>query len=199
MNAARKDGSLAYSSVGKVDPEIEGYNGKGWDMPGRTIDGDPFAREFTHSMGNVTTQTERGYVSNVGMHGITNNGAGYSVEQRSPLQQGDLATGGTLNVATEGMDIGQIPLGALKDMMGFGGGNTGKNYTPSDTWKDGKFQMADLYDYSKMHPWLWKILKGAGNMILPGSASIGDAVVQYGVPRGVGDGKPNNASIHRVR
>lgn len=105
MNAARKDGSLAYSSVGKVDPEIEGYNGKGWDMPGRTIDGDPFAREFTHSMGNVTTQTERGYVNRTPIAGA---GDGFSVSQVTPIQHGDLATGGEYSAATFGMDV-EIP------------------------------------------------------------------------------------------
>lgn len=105
MNAARKDGSLAYSSVGKVDPEIEGYNGKGWDMPGRTIDGDPFAREFTHSMGNVTTQTERGYDNRTPIAGA---GDGFSVSQVTPIQHGDLATGGEYSAATFGMDV-EIP------------------------------------------------------------------------------------------
>jgi len=210
-NSNVKDGTASYV-MGRADPGIEGYNGKTWDsrrgnpslegaasggewMGTSTAFGLGGPREFTRNMGNTTTQTERGYSVLQQPWNMIDEGADIGV----PNQHGELATGGTLNVATEGMDIGQIPLGALKNMMGFGGGNTGKNYTPSDTWKDGKFQMADLYDYSKMHPWLWKILKGAGNMILPGSASIGDAVVQYGVPRGVGDGKPNNASIHRVR
>lgn len=200
--------------MGKVNPGLEGagYNGKTWASRGGSygLEGaasggyNPWGvgagevggyREQTRGMGNTTTQTERGYTVKDMPWNMIDEGA----DQAFPNQQGELATGGTLNVATDGMNVGQIPLGPLRGMLGFGGGPTGKDYVPSATWKDGQFQMADLYDYSKMHPWLWKLLKGAGNMILPGAGSIGSAVVQQGVPRGIGDGKPNNASIRRLK
>jgi hypothetical protein len=119
-------------------------------------------------------------------------------DQLVPIQEGQLATGGTGMFNSR--DVSQLPLGAMMGMLGLGGGKvpTGKDYVPSATWKDGKFQMADLYDLSKMHPMWWKLAQFLGNTALPGAGSIGNAVVQQGVPRGIGDGVPNNASIRRL-
>jgi len=196
MHDAQKEGTMSWN-MGKVDPEIEGYNGKAFERGGM-VDGDQFEvyREPTHGTGNVTTQTERGYTVQHQPWNMIDEGADIGI----PNQQGSLATGGTLNVATEGMDASKLPIGAVRSMLGLGGGGpTGKDYVPSVTWKDGKFQMADLYDYSKMHPMIWRILKGLGNTVLPGAASAGDAFVQLGVPRGIGDGQPGNASLRRLQ
>ena len=211
MHDAQKDGSISWY-MGKVDPEAEGYDGKAYSRSSGTIDGDQFSgmgntewggfgspigsREETHGTGGVTTQTERGYTVQHQPWNMIDEGADIGI----PNQQGSLATGGTLNVATEGMDASKLPIGAVRSMLGLGGGGpTGKDYIPSATWKDGKFQMADLYDYSKMHPMIWRILKGLGNTVLPGAASAGDAFVQLGVPRGIGDGQPGNASLRRLQ
>jgi len=116
-----------------------------------------------------------------------------------PNIYGDLATGGEGRFNSR--DINTIPIGALTGMLGFGGGKvpTGKNYTPRPTYGDGKFQMADLYDLSKMHPFWWKAAQFLGNLVVPGAGTIGNAVVQQGVPRGVGDGQPGNASFRRIK
>ena len=73
----------------KIDPEIDGYNGKSFGHESGMIDGDPFAREPTHDMGGVTTQTERGYNNRT-----LSSGPGLSVSQKTPIQTGQLATGG---------------------------------------------------------------------------------------------------------
>lgn len=114
--AARKEG-INYA-VGQVSPELEGYNGKVWNNRGAALDesgntpspwgtraqsaGGP--REQTRGMGNTTTQTERGYSNEVHAQG------GLQASQTIPYQQGDLATGGQMQVATSGMDV-EIPQG----------------------------------------------------------------------------------------
>lgn len=91
-NEGRKNGSFRVVA-GNVDPEIEGYNGKSWDGERYgSVDGDPFAREQTHGMGNVTTQTERGYTT---MSKPLGNGSVMTEEHQYPVLEGDLATGGT--------------------------------------------------------------------------------------------------------
>ncbi len=46
-NTTMKNG--AQYTMGKLDPEIEGYNGKDWGDKLGSVDGDAFAREKTHS------------------------------------------------------------------------------------------------------------------------------------------------------
>ena len=131
MHDAQKDGSMSWY-MGKVDPEAEGYDGKAYSQSGGSIDGDQFggmghtewggfgspigSREETHGTGGVTTQTERGYDNRTPIQG-----PGYSVSQETPIQRGDLATGGEYNVATYGREIELSPvmwkklgIGALK-------------------------------------------------------------------------------------
>lgn len=133
MNNARKDGSLAYS-VGRVDPEIEGYSGKTWasrggnpSLEGAASGGVDGAwgvsasnvggpREATRGMGNTTTQTERGYDNRTPISGP---GDGFSVSQVTPIQHGDLATGGEYSAATFGMDV-EIPQVNWKKLGIFG-------------------------------------------------------------------------------
>ena len=197
-----------------------GYNP--WGVSAGEVGGD---REQTRGMGSTSTQTERGYTTyNVKgdnkARGTEIESGGFEGENPFEIESGgfepgafeyngdtkltvpniygDLATGGEGRFNSR--DINTIPLGPLRGMLGFGGDKvpTGRDYVPSSTWEDGQFQMADLYDYSKMHPWLWRILKGAGSMVLPGAGTIGSAFVQQGVPRGVGDGRPGNASFRRI-
>lgn len=112
----------------KLDPEIEGYNGKDWDRAGGNAElegsgysfgapswgGNLPAREFTHGTGNVTTQTERGYDNRTPMQG-----PGYSVSQETPIQNIDLATGGQTSVATYGMDVAfELPDNLFKGLGG---------------------------------------------------------------------------------
>lgn len=208
MNNARKEGSLAYS-VGKVDPEIEGYNGKTWDSRGgnsslegaasggewmgtSTAYGLGGPREVTRNMGNTTTQTERGYTVQQQPWNMIDEGADIGV----PNQQGQLATGGTLNVATEGMDPQKLMI--IGSMLGITKGPKGTTIGPNGTYGDGKFQASDILNWAQQHPWLWKIGKTLGNLVIPGAATIVDAALRYGVNHGIGDGVPGNASIHRV-
>lgn len=103
--------------MGQVDPEIEGYNGKTWNSgleragvesnfgsvwgtPAGAVGG---PRESTRNMGSTTTQTERGYDNRTPV-----SGNGFSMSQVTPIQHGDLATGGEYSAATYGMDV-EIP------------------------------------------------------------------------------------------
>lgn len=114
MNSARKAGDLSYS-VGAVDPEIDGYNGKTWNSHGAALDesgGSPSSswgvrasqvggpRESTRGMGNTTTQTERGYDNPE-----WNVAPGLRISQRQKLQKGDLATGGEITHIGDGANV----------------------------------------------------------------------------------------------
>lgn len=191
MADAQREGTMSWN-MGKVDPEVEGYNGKDWGNRMGFVDGDPFAREQTHGTGNVTTQTERGYTVKQQPWNMIDEGADIGV----PNQQGTLATGGTLNVATEGMDPQKLML--MGSMLGITNGPKGTTMGPNGTYGDGKFQASDVINWAQQHPWLWKIGKTLGNLVIPGAATIGDAALRYGVSHGVGDGVPGNASIRRV-
>lgn len=192
--------------MGQVDPEVEGYNGKTWNSgleragvesnfgsvwgtPAGAIGG---PRESTRSMGNTTTQTERGYTVQQQPWNMIDEGSDIGV----PNQQGELATGGTLNVATEGMDPQKLML--MGSMLGITKGPKGATMGPNGTYGDGKFQASDVINWAQQHPWLWKIGKTLGNLVIPGAATIGDAALRYGVSHGIGDGVPGNASIRRV-
>lgn len=203
---ARKNG-ISYVA-GQVDPEIEGYNGKTWNnslSSNASLEGAPSGgewmgtstaygvgggREATRNMGNTTTQTERGYSNEVHAQG------GLQASQTIPFQQGDLATGGQMQVATSGMDPQKLML--MGSMLGITNGPKGTTMGPNGTYGDGKFQASDVINWAQQHPWLWKIGKTLGNLVIPGAATIGDAALRYGVSHGIGDGVPGNASIRRV-
>lgn len=185
MNNARKDGSLAYS-VGKVDPEIEGYNGKTWasrggnpSLEGAASGGVDGAwgvsagnvggpRELTRGMGSTTTQTERGYTTNT--NGVAS--------QTIPNQQGDLATGGTNTVATSGMDPSRLLV--VGSMLGITKGPKGTSMGPGGTYGNGQFEMSDIMDWARAHPVLWGIAKVVGNIVMPGLPAIGTAALNIG-------------------
>ena len=207
--AARKAGDYAMV-MGKIDPEAEGYNGKTWESKNQplTLDGSPTSgggdvwgtsaqmvgglREGTHGMGNTTTQTERGYTVKDMPWNMIDEGA----DQAFPNQQGELATGGTLNVATDGIDPSKLL--SIGSMLGITSGPKGTTMNANGTYGDGKFQMSDIVAWAKQNPVIWSILKGIGNVVLPGAATVGNAALNFAVNRGVGDGIPNNASIHRI-
>ena len=84
----------------KIDPEAYGYNGKSFDHESGMVDGDPFAREFTHDMGGVTTQTERGYNNRT-----IGNEPGFSISQKIPIQTGKLSTGGVGQFESRDIEI----------------------------------------------------------------------------------------------
>jgi len=144
-------------------------------------------------MGNTTTQTERGYDNRTPIAGA---GDGFSVSQVTPIQHGDLATGGEYSAASFGMDPQKLMI--IGSMLGVTKGPKGTTIGPNGTYGDGKFQASDVLNWAQQHPWLWKIGKTLGNLIIPGAATIGDAALRYGVNHGIGDGVPDNASIHRV-
>lgn len=119
-----------YGSDGKrylkgIDAELEGdvFNtqGKSASLEGAASGGGGYwgtsagavggPREATRGMGSTTTQTERGY----GQLTPISDGNGFSISQRTPIQQGDLATGGERNVATYGKEI-NLPEGVMKKL-----------------------------------------------------------------------------------
>lgn len=160
-NDGRKSGSFRVIA-GSVDPEIDGYNGKTWNSGGKSSSlegaasgGDGYwgissgavggPREATRGMGNTTTQTERGYDQRTPVA----DGKGFSVSQRTPIQHGDLATGGEYSAATFGREVnlppdvmkklgvGALKQGASKFVPGFGiltmvGGKLYQRYGKSD-------------------------------------------------------------------
>lgn len=188
MNNARKDGSLAYSK-GKVDAELEGdiWDTKGpsmtlegaasgggsgaWGVSAGRVGGN---REMTRNMGNTTTQTERGYSVLQQPWNMIDEGADIGV----PNQQGELATGGTLNVATEGMDPQKLML--MGSMLGITKGPKGTSMGPGGTYGNGQFEMSDIMDWARAHPVLWSIAKAAGNLVMPGLPSVGQAALNIG-------------------
>lgn len=106
MNQARKNGDRSYS-LNKVDPEIDGYNGKVWTgiRGSAELEGAPSAggfgvsardvggpRESTRGMGNTKTQTERGYTTVTQPLGP---GSVMTSTEQIPNIEGELATGGT--------------------------------------------------------------------------------------------------------
>lgn len=187
--AARKEGTTY--SVGQVDPELEGYSGKTWQSrrgaPGlegaasggggggfgvSAMDvGGP--REATRGMGNTTTQTERGYTVRDMPWNMIDEGA----DQAFPNQRGDLATGGQLQVATEGMDPSRLL--AVGAMLGLSSGPKGTTMGPNGTYGNGEFEMSDIMDWARAHPVLWSIAKGIGNTIVPGLPQIATAGLNW--------------------
>ena len=171
----------------KIDPEIEGYNGKDWDRAGGNAElegsgysfgapswgGNLPAREFTHGTGNVTTQTERGYTVKDMPWNMIDEGA----DQAFPNQQGTLATGGTLNSATDGMDPSRIM--AVGAMLGITKGPKGTTMGPNGTYGNGNFEMSDIMDWARSHPVIWSILKGVGNLVMPGLHMAGQAALNF--------------------
>jgi hypothetical protein len=207
---ARKAGAMSIIA-GKVDPEIDGYSGKGWSNGhggNAALEGAPSGgggawgtsafevggqRENTRNMGSTTTQTERGYTVNTNMPwNMIDEGA----DQAWPNQQGQLATGGTLNVATDGVDVSQLlSLGA---MMGIGQGPRGTVIGPNGTYGDGNFQMSDIVAWADKHPVLSGILRSGVNMVVPGMGTLLNSGIRAGVNRGVGDGVKGNAGIRKI-
>jgi len=171
-NTTTGKGQVGYI-MGKVNPELEdaGYNGKTWGTRMGYVDGDPFAREQTHGTGNVTTQTERGYSNEV----HANNGL--QVSQTIPLQRGDLATGGQMQIATSGMDPQKLML--MGSMLGITKGPKGTTMGPNGTYGNGQFEWSDVMDWARSHPILWGIGKTIGNTIAPGLPQIGTAVLNF--------------------
>lgn len=176
--------------MGQVDPEVEGYNGKTWESKGGNygLEGsasggyNPWGvsaaevggyREQTRGMGNTTTQTERGYTVKQMPWNMIDEGA----DQAFPNQQGDLATGGTLNVATDGMDGRKLL--AMGAMLGLGSGPKGTTMGPNGSYGNGQFEMSDIMDWARAHPVLWSIAKGLGNVVVPGAATIGTAALNF--------------------
>jgi len=130
-------------------------------------------REVTRSMGNTTTQTERGYTVQQQPWNMIDEGADIGV----PNQQGQLATGGTLNVATEGMDPSKLLV--IGSMLGISKGPKNTSIGPGGTYGNGQFEMSDIMDWARSHPVLWSMAKGIGNTIIPGAPMIGTALLNY--------------------
>jgi hypothetical protein len=185
-NTTTGKGQVGYI-MGKVNPELEdaGYNGKTWNSgleragvesnfgsvwgtPAGAVGG---PRESTRSMGNTTTQTERGYSNEVHAQG------GLQASQTIPFQQGDLATGGQMQVATSGMDPQKLML--MGSMLGITNGPKGTTMGPNGTYGNGQFEWSDVMDWARSHPILWGIGKTIGNTIAPGLPQIGTAVLNF--------------------
>lgn len=185
-NDARK-GSSFKVAAGNVDPEIDGYNGKVWDinigspsLEGAASGGSDSAwgtpagavgglREATRGMGNTTTQTERGYQVRKMPWNMINEGS----DQAFPYQQGDLATGGTLNVSTDGVDANKIL--AIGAKLGIGTGPKGTPLNASGNYGNGKFELSDIMDWGRSHPLLFALAKASMNLAIPGSGMIAGA------------------------
>lgn len=199
VNNARKTGDFRLVG-GKVDPEIEGYNGKTWDSglevskslgmgldwgtPATALSGPRENTRKSYGSGEwVNKDGKKGYVGT----GATGAYLGYTPSVTNVTQWKDPSISkGNFEGDGGGWDdskptpeqiIGGEASGPLDDKVGF---------------------LEWLQSAKNKHPVLWGIGKAVGNLLVPGLPNLASGAIDPLVARGFGDGQSGNAGITRV-
>lgn len=180
-NTTMKNGTQY--TMGKLDPEIEEYNGKDWGDKIGFVDGDAFAREKTHS--------------GTGNAGWTKDSNGRKI------YVGSLATGGNTAYTPS-----KTTTSDWRDTIVHNGGFEPDAYQPTPEQVIGGEASAPVDDkvgflewlqnVRNKHPVLWGIGKTVGNVIAPGLPNLASGAIDPLVARGFGDGQARNAGITKI-